>query len=164
MTVEDAVSIEEVEEMSEARDQNSAQILMRLFNLHHMGRLSMLDNTPLVYAFRNDPCNCHRSTHSVSFAKSFTDFGKNHLPIINNYGAANSFVTVYRLKPENVKKGFDEIGMDPKNLDTAEMQSRILQCAYFLVLKPSIAESYDLPIRGRPVAESGIDRLMKSVL
>ncbi len=71
-------------------------------------------------------------------------------------------MTAYRLKLKDVEQGFKELGTNPAELDTAEMQSHILQCAYFLVLKPAIAESYEIVIEGRP--ESGIDRLMSKIL
>jgi hypothetical protein len=162
--LEDTVLIEDLEAADEERGHNSAQILMKLFNLYTIGRLSVLDTTPVVYAFRNAPHNCHRSTHSVSFASSFKDFRDNHLPLINNYGFPNSVVTAYKLNTKKVEQGFKELGTNPADLDTAEMQSHILQCAYFLVLKPAIAESYEIVIKGKPAAESGIDKLMKNIL
>ncbi len=159
------VVIDEFDETSEERAHNDAQILMKLFNLYSLGRLSMLDKTPLVYAFRNAPHNCHRTaTHSVSFARSLSDFKKNHLPLINTYGAANSVVTAYTLKPYEVEQGFGQLRMKPAELNTADMQSRMLQCAYFLVLKPSIKNSYEIFIKGRQQPESAIDRVLAGVL
>ena len=73
-------------------------------------------------------------------------------------------MTVYRLKPEDVKKGLDEIGIEPEKLDSAETQLNILQCAYLLVLKPAIKDSYELVVKGKPVAESGIDRILENIL
>ncbi len=138
---------------------------MKLFNLYATGRLGVLDTTPVVYAFRNAPRNCHRSTHSVHFASSLNDFREKHLPIINNYGAANSVVTAYLLRPKEVERGFKELGTSVTELDTAEGQANVLQCAYFLVLKPAIDDSYEVFVKNKNCSRlaSPLDRIMEPV-